>query len=317
VTVLVVEDEERVASFLEKGLRAHGYAVEWAQTGEDALRRLMHAGISLVILDLGLPGLDGLDVLAGVRERGSAVPVLVLSARGRVDDRVKGLNRGADDYLGKPFAFEELLARVRANLRPRATISPSVVRIGGICIDLLRREVTVGGRTVNLSSRPFAARATACQPRDHAASPNEQVNTRGQRPTPAGPPSGDAWDRRFLFDGGQELPAGLLTAPTGLLADPAVLVMLGMPPALVTTALAGGHAGFQQRPGDAGVVVRLAADHPGGGGADIDTIEAQPDALDHLGQVLLGQVGVGVGGAGLGAVAERVDGGGQHAGVSV
>ena len=110
MTVLVVEDEERVASFLEKGLRAHGYAVEWAQTGEDALRRLMHAGISLVILDLGLPGLDGLDVLAGLRERGSAVPVLVLSARGRVDDRVKGLNRGADDYLGKPFAFEELLA---------------------------------------------------------------------------------------------------------------------------------------------------------------------------------------------------------------
>ncbi|HKC76513.1 MAG TPA: response regulator transcription factor [Chloroflexota bacterium] len=156
MTVLVVEDEERVASFLEKGLRAHGYAVEWVQTGEDALRRLMHAGISLVILDLGLPGLDGLDVLAGLRERGSAVPVLVLSARGRVDDRVKGLNRGADDYLGKPFAFEELLARVRANLRPRATISPSVVRIGGICIDLLRREVTVGGRTVSLSAREFS-----------------------------------------------------------------------------------------------------------------------------------------------------------------
>ena len=156
MTVLVVEDEERVASFLEKGLRAHGYAVEWAQTGEDVLRRLMHAGISLVILDLGLPGLDGLDVLAGLRERGSAVPVLVLSARGRVDDRVKGLNRGADDYLGKPFAFEELLARVRANLRPRATISPSVVRIGGICIDLLRREVTVGGRTVSLSAREFS-----------------------------------------------------------------------------------------------------------------------------------------------------------------
>jgi DNA-binding response OmpR family regulator len=156
VSLLIVEDEERVASFLDKGLRAHGYAVEWAQTGEDALRRLMHAGISLVILDLGLPGLDGLDVLAGLRERGSAVPVLVLSARGRVDDRVKGLNRGADDYLGKPFAFEELLARVRANLRPRATISPSVVRIGGICIDLLRREVTVGGRTVSLSAREFS-----------------------------------------------------------------------------------------------------------------------------------------------------------------
>ena len=122
--LLVVEDEERVASFLEKGLRAHGYAVEWVQTGQDALGRLMRPGISLVILDLGLPDLDGLQVLESLRERGSAVPVLVLSARGRVDDRVKGLNNGADDYLGKPFAFEELLARVQANLRPHTTTSP-------------------------------------------------------------------------------------------------------------------------------------------------------------------------------------------------
>ena len=88
--LLVVEDEERLASFLHKGLRAHGYTVEWVQYGQDALRRLMHPGISLVILDLGLPDLDGLDVLEGLRERGSAVPVLVLSARGRVGDRVKG-----------------------------------------------------------------------------------------------------------------------------------------------------------------------------------------------------------------------------------
>ena len=156
MTLLVVEDEERVASFLEKGLRANGYAVEWAQTGEGALRRLMHPGISLVILDLGLPDLDGLDVLESLRERGSAVPVLVLSARGRVDDRVKGLNLGADDYLGKPFAFEELLARVRANLRPRAPVSPSELRIGGIRIDLLRREVTASERTVSLSAREFS-----------------------------------------------------------------------------------------------------------------------------------------------------------------
>ena len=156
MTLLVVEDEERVASFLEKGLRAHGYDVEWVQTGEDALRRLIDPGISLVILDLGLPGLDGLEVLECLRERGSAVPVLVLSARGRVDDRVKGLNVGADDYLGKPFAFEELLARVRANLRGRATGSPGVLQAGGVGIDLLRREVTVDGRAVSLSAREFA-----------------------------------------------------------------------------------------------------------------------------------------------------------------
>jgi DNA-binding response OmpR family regulator len=155
VRLLVVEDEDRVASFLGKGLRAHGYAVEWVRSGQDALGRAMDPGISLVILDLGLPDLDGLDVLAAMRERGSQVPVLVLSARGRVNDRVRGLNLGADDYLGKPFAFEELLARVRANLRPR-TAPASVVRFDGIGIDLVRREVTIAGRTVALSAREFA-----------------------------------------------------------------------------------------------------------------------------------------------------------------
>jgi DNA-binding response OmpR family regulator len=156
VNLLVVEDEQRLASFLTKGLRAHGYSVEWVQYGQDALRRLLLPGISLVILDLGLPDLDGLEVLEGLRKRGSAVPVLVLSARGRLDDRVTGLNLGADDYLGKPFAFEELLARVRANLRPRATGPPGVLQAGGISIDPLRREVTVDGRAISLSAREFS-----------------------------------------------------------------------------------------------------------------------------------------------------------------
>jgi DNA-binding response OmpR family regulator len=156
VKLLVVEDEERVASFLHKGLRAHGYIVEWVQTGQGALRRLMDPGISLVILDLGLPDLDGLDVLEGLRGQGSAVPVLVLSARGRVADRVTGLNLGADDYLGKPFAFEELLARVRANLRPRTVGCAGVLQAGRISIDPLRREVTVDGRAVSLSAREFS-----------------------------------------------------------------------------------------------------------------------------------------------------------------
>jgi two-component system, OmpR family, response regulator len=156
MTLLIVEDEERVASFLDKGLRAHGYTVEWAQTGQDALRRLTGPGISLVILDLGLPDLDGLEVLESLRDRGSVVPVLVLSARGRTGDRVKGLNLGADDYLGKPFAFEELLARVRANLRPRAAVSPRMLQAGSIRIDLLRREVTISGRRVSLSAREFS-----------------------------------------------------------------------------------------------------------------------------------------------------------------
>jgi DNA-binding response OmpR family regulator len=164
--LIIVEDEERVASFLEKGLRTHGYSVEWVQNGEDALQRVMHPGISLVILDLGLPDLDGLEVLEAMRERGSTVPVLVLSARGRVDDRVKGLNLGADDYLAKPFAFEELLARIRAHLRPRADASPGLLRVGSICIDLLRREVMIDGRTWSLSAREFSLlKAFADHPR--------------------------------------------------------------------------------------------------------------------------------------------------------
>ena len=154
--LLVVEDEARVASFLVKGLRAHGYGVEWVSTGREALRRAADADVSLVILDLGLPDLDGLEVLESLRERGGTVPVLVLSARGRVNDRVKGLDLGADDYLAKPFAFEELLARIRANLRPRADVPPGVLRVGGITVDLLRREVTADGRTFSLSAREFA-----------------------------------------------------------------------------------------------------------------------------------------------------------------
>jgi DNA-binding response OmpR family regulator len=156
VNLLVVEDEDRIASFLTKGLRAHGYSVDWVRTGQEALQIAANADVSLVVLDLGLPDLDGLEVLAGLRARGITAPVLVLSARGRVVDRVKGLNLGADDYLAKPFAFEELLARVRANLRPHATAPAGTLRAGGICLDLLQRQVTIDGRVASLSDREFA-----------------------------------------------------------------------------------------------------------------------------------------------------------------
>src|SRR5689334_8747220 len=129
------------------------------------------------------------------------------------------------------------------------------------------------------------------------------------------PPNGPDRGRLRLLQGGQELPAGLLAAPAGLLADPAVRVHPGVPLALVAAALAAGHAGLEQGPGDAGVVDRGAAYDPDGGGADVGALQAQPDARDHLGQVLLAQVGVDIGGAGLGAVAERVDGGGEHLGI--
>jgi DNA-binding response OmpR family regulator len=155
VKLLVVEDEERIASFLDKGLTAHGYAVEWASTGAEALRLGTGADIAMVILDLKLPDLDGLEVLAGLRERGVTIPVLILSARAQVADRVSGLDLGADDYLAKPFAFEELLARVRARLRYGPAAGAGALRVGGIYLDVLTRAVTIAGRTVALSEREF------------------------------------------------------------------------------------------------------------------------------------------------------------------
>ena len=164
--LLVVEDEARIAAFLEKGLTAHGYAVEWAATGAEALRLGMVPDVALVILDLKLPDLDGLDVLAGLRERGAMMPVLILSARAQVDDRVRGLELGADDYLAKPFAFTELLARVRARLRPWSAAGAGVLRAGDLYLDLMTREVSAAGRTVSLSDREFSLlRAFVSHPR--------------------------------------------------------------------------------------------------------------------------------------------------------
>jgi two-component system, OmpR family, response regulator len=156
VKLLVVEDEERIASFLDKGLTAHGYAVEWASTGGAALRLATGPDIALVILDLKLPDLDGLEVLAKLREQGITVPVLILSARAQVADRVRGLELGADDYLMKPFAFDELLARVRARLRSRPAAIACAPWAGDIYLDVLTREVTIAGRTVSLSEREFS-----------------------------------------------------------------------------------------------------------------------------------------------------------------
>jgi DNA-binding response OmpR family regulator len=156
VGLLVIEDEERVALWLQKELRAHGYSVDVVGSGQDTLRRVLDPGVSLVILDLDLLLMDGLDVLKGIRKHGATVPVLALSVRGSVEHRVRGLDLGADDYLGKPFAFEELLARVRANLRARTPIPPGVIHVGGISLDLLRHEATVDGRTVSLSAREIA-----------------------------------------------------------------------------------------------------------------------------------------------------------------
>jgi two-component system copper resistance phosphate regulon response regulator CusR len=156
MSLLVIADEERVALSLQKGLRANGYTVEWLPGGPESLRRALEPGITLVILDLDLLRMDGLDMLSRLRQRGATVPVLALSVRGGVEHRVRGLDLGADDYLAKPFAFEELLARVRAHLRPRASPPPGVLHVGGMSIDLLRHEAMVRGRTVSLSAREIS-----------------------------------------------------------------------------------------------------------------------------------------------------------------
>jgi DNA-binding response OmpR family regulator len=150
--LLVVEDEDRIASFLLKGLTAAGFDVTRVVTGAEALERSRRASVDLMVLDLGLPDMDGFDVLRAIRARGDRMPVVVLTARGGVPDRVEGLELGADDYLAKPFAFDELLARVRARLRALPT---TVLRAGDVEIDLISRTVRSGDRAVELTAREF------------------------------------------------------------------------------------------------------------------------------------------------------------------
>lgn len=158
--VLIVEDEPRIASFLEKGLRAAGYVTTVVGDGVAAVGYARGEDVDLVILDLGLPGQDGLSALAQIRARGERMPVIVLTARDQVPDRVAGLDQGADDYLTKPFSFEELLARVRARLRHRDQAATTVLEIGQLRLDLARRVATVEGREVELTAREFVLAET-------------------------------------------------------------------------------------------------------------------------------------------------------------
>jgi two-component system, OmpR family, response regulator len=154
--ILIVEDEARIASFLEKGLRANGFATEIAADGEEALTRVRIGSFDLVILDLGLPSRDGLEVLRDLRERHAGLPVVILTARDSVRDTVVGLEGGADDYITKPFRFEELLARVRVRLRGERVAEPTVLRNGDVALDLRTRQVVVDGTALDLSAREFA-----------------------------------------------------------------------------------------------------------------------------------------------------------------
>ena len=154
--ILIVEDEARIASFLEKGLRANGFATEIAEDGEQALTRMRVGRFDLVVLDLGLPGKDGFEVLRELREHGNTLPVVILTARDSVRDTVVGLEGGADDYITKPFRFEELLARVRVRLRGERAAEPTVLRNGDVVLDLRTRQVVVEGKALDLSAREFA-----------------------------------------------------------------------------------------------------------------------------------------------------------------
>ena len=154
--ILVVEDEEKVASFIQRGLEAEHYTVDVAPDGDTGLARACEGHYDLLILDLMLPRRDGAAVLRELRARGHALPILLLTARAAVTDKVRGLDLGADDYLTKPFEFAELLARVRALLR-RGTAGPApILALADLALDPATREVTRGGRRIELTAREFA-----------------------------------------------------------------------------------------------------------------------------------------------------------------
>lgn len=153
--ILIAEDEPRITSFLEKGLRANGFTTLVADTGPLAASMARDDDFDLLILDLGLPGMDGHHVLRQIRQRGERLPVIILTARAGIDDTVSGLESGADDYVTKPFRFEELLARIRVRLRDVGATDVAVLSAGAVALDLHTRRATVGSRSVELSAREF------------------------------------------------------------------------------------------------------------------------------------------------------------------
>lgn len=155
--ILLAEDEPRISSFVARGLNAAGYTTIVVDDGAAALECALEQSIDLVILDIGLPTMDGFEVLEHLRGQGSTVPVIMLTARSSTRDTVTGLDAGANDYISKPFKFDELMARVRSRLREgSATASDTALAHGGVSLDLLSRRVTVDDRTVDLSAREFA-----------------------------------------------------------------------------------------------------------------------------------------------------------------
>lgn len=155
--VLIVEDELKTGDYLRQGLAEAGFVADLARNGTDGLHLALTGDYDLLVLDVMLPGLNGWQLLQTLRRGGHALPVLFLTARDQVEDRVKGLELGADDYLVKPFAFSEFLARVRTLLRRgKGNIEPTVLRIADLELDLMRRRAQRGGRRIDLTAKEFA-----------------------------------------------------------------------------------------------------------------------------------------------------------------
>lgn len=156
MNILIVEDEERIASFIERGLKAEGFGVQIAGDGETGYALATSEDVDLVLLDLMLPGMSGEQVLQRLRKVRPDVPVIVLTARDAVDDRVRNLNSGADDYVTKPFSFAELVARIHARLRASDQRQSTELEVGPATLDLRRRTVRIDGEEITLTSREFA-----------------------------------------------------------------------------------------------------------------------------------------------------------------
>jgi two-component system OmpR family response regulator len=177
VNVLLVEDEPGIVDFVRRGLEAEGFAVAAALDGAEGERLALRGGYDAIVLDLMLPGRSGLEILASVRRATPNVPVIVLTARGEIEDRVQGLEAGAVDYLVKPFSLAELAARVRAQLRIIAEASSSTLRVEDIEVDLLTRKVRRGGRPVALSTTEFELLVYLLRHRGHAISREELLSS--------------------------------------------------------------------------------------------------------------------------------------------
>jgi heavy metal response regulator len=154
--ILIVEDEKKVANFIKQGFEEEGYAVDWAADGQEGLLLALDGVHDLIILDLNLPKMDGLKVLQELRKARVKAPVLLLTIRAMIEDKVLGLDTGADDYLTKPFSFQELLARARALLRRRLETEPTLLRVADLTLDPARRLVRRGAEKIELSTKEFA-----------------------------------------------------------------------------------------------------------------------------------------------------------------